>query len=615
MKEKYMNSLKHVLLICLFVVLGVEEGLANQNTYPFRTTLTVQPTGAGKVYASYNSNAAATTEDTRNYDQTISSWNDYGCTTTVTLSATANAGYRFIRWTDGEGNLYSNLSTTTASLTYNADGARYNEKGWFIWAYLEYTTRRQFKFTAQFALQGNVIARVASGQETIGSADILDEVLTPGETITLMASNINGSEFDGWSFDHWELNGETVSTSKELKVTVPTSDQTLIYVAHFVKADTEYYCFIRNKSTGKYLKLSNSKAYTKPTGTSNPVGSFNGSFTLVEETQAISDPGCVFTIAGHSKDLGIEKATIVSQGVAVGFLPGSSIINDNTYGLTITPASVGAYLISANYHVSQSGQEVDIPIYFRDNNGTPDIAALRSATSEWELLELSAATLSQQYFGLAPNAALEKDGKFYTTLYTTFPYKLQSGKAYYVNHESIVPYGDESEGKFRVVCQEIAGGKVPANEAVIIECEGTDPASNKIVPIPQNESVNALSGNFLRSNIAFRDGVKTGDGKIYVLSVGKNSGVGFYKLKTGTPLPDNKAYSSLNEEQQGFAKNATFIIGEDDLADESIATSLDEVVMLTEDFAGNEIYDLQGRRVKNPTRGIYVVNGKKFIVK
>ena len=27
------------------------------------------------------------------------------------------------------------------------------------------------------------------------------------------------------------------------------------------------------------------------------------------------------------------------------------------------------------------------------------------------------------------------------------------------------------------------------------------------------------------------------------------------------------------------------------------------------------IYDLQGRQVENPTKGIYIVNGKKMIVK
>ena len=29
----------------------------------------------------------------------------------------------------------------------------------------------------------------------------------------------------------------------------------------------------------------------------------------------------------------------------------------------------------------------------------------------------------------------------------------------------------------------------------------------------------------------------------------------------------------------------------------------------------NAIYDLQGRRVTNPAKGIYIVNGKKVIIK
>ena len=35
----------------------------------------------------------------------------------------------------------------------------------------------------------------------------------------------------------------------------------------------------------------------------------------------------------------------------------------------------------------------------------------------------------------------------------------------------------------------------------------------------------------------------------------------------------------------------------------------------TEDVAGKSIFDLQGRRVLNPSNGIYIVNGKKFVVK
>ena len=193
--------------------------------------------------------------------------------------------------------------------------------------------------------------------------------------------------------------------------------------------------------------------------------------------------------------------------------------------------------------------------------------------------------------------------KYYTTLYTTFPYELQSGKAYYVNHESIAPYGDE--GKFRVVCQEVANGKVPANQAVIIECDGTEPASNKVLPLPQNNET--LNGNFLRGNIAFKDGNMTGNGNIYVLSVGKTTGLGFYKLKTGTPIPDNKMYTLLDEEQQDLAKNVTFSFGD-------VVDMIREVAM-PEDIAGQPIYDLQGRKVENPSNGIYIVNGKKLIIK
>lgn len=607
MNMNYMNTfLKHLLVICLLVVLGGGNALAHRNVYPFETTVTVDPTGKGSVYASYDGNAQTATYSTKTYSGSVEDW-DIGTTASVKLSAEAEPGYRFLRWEDSSGNVVSRVRETSVSQVYNLTNAKYKTNWWLIFPYRNYTTTSSFSYTAYFDLQGNVIARVAAGQESIGSADIQEEVLTPGEKITLKASNINGSEFKGWSFDHWELNGQVISTSKELKVEVPSTSVTDTYVAYFRQADTEYYCFIRNKATGRYLKLSDQNEYIKPTNKNNPVGSFNGSFTLVEETQAISDPGCVFSVAGTSNNNVINKASLVAQGISVGFMPGSKIIHDEDFGLTISPASAGCYYISANYQVKESGQTANIPIYFRDNNRTPDLAGARSSASEWELLELSTSTLSQQFFGLAPNKALKKGDKYYTTLYTTFPYQLQSGTAYYVNHESIVPYGDESEGKFRVVCQKVANGKVPAKEAVIIECDGLNPEDNKIVPLPQNESITEFEGNYLKSHITFRDDEKKGDGKIYVLSVGQK-GLAFYKLQVGIPLSDNKAYSELTEEQQSLAKNATFFIGE-------TTTGIQEEVILTEDMAGNEIYDLQGRRVQSPVHGIYIVNGKKLVIK
>ena len=600
-------------MVGLLAVSGAKCALANDSSYPFRTTVKVEPIGAGTAYATYTNRANTATDNERSYDGTGYSSDRYSCTTSVTLVASPGTGYRFLRWEDENGNSYSNTATTTASLVYDVNGASYETNytiGWplYWFPYSVYSTRRVFTFTAKFALQGNVIARVLSGQENIGVAYILEEELHPGEPITLVASNINGSEFDGWYFDHWELNGQSVSTSKEYKVTVPTSNQTLTYIAHFKKSDTEYYCFIRNKKTGRYLRLSDWKNYTGPTSDANPVGSFNGSFTLVDEGIGITDPACVFTIDGTSNSSGIDKASLTSQGVSVGFKPNSKIINDNTNGLTISQASQGAYFISTNYHWSQYGQSGDIPLYFRDNNGIPDVSNVISDASQWEILELSSATLSQNFFGLAPNSALKMNGKYYTTLYTTFPYELQSGTAYYINHESIVHYGDE--GKFRVVCKKVEDGRVPADKAVIIECEGTEAANNKILPLPRNASVTAIGQDYVKGHITFRDGDVKGDGKIHVLSVGSSSGLGIYKLSSKTSLPDNKAYFSLEEEEQYAVKNMTMSFGDDI----GTPTIIEETAM-PEDIAGQPVYDLQGRKVVNPSNGIYIVNGKKLVIK
>ena len=616
----FKEIMRRVSLICLLSFLGLVTASANKSSYPFKTTITVSPTGAGTAYANYSfqDNSGRATSSTASFTGTEKDWEKEGMIAGPSLYATANTGYRFLRWEDNVGNVVSTTKSTYVSQEYDITDADYTTKG-FLFRYREYSTTREFSYIAKFVPQGNVIARVADGQDNVGTANILEETLTPGATITLVASNINGSEFEGWSFDHWELNGVTVSTEKTLKVVVPTSSTTLTYIAYFVKANTEYYCFIRNKKTGKYLKLSDVKTYTKPSGTDNPVGKFNGSFTLVDNVnnKAFSDPACVFIVTGTAQNGTVDKASLIAQGVSVGYRPNSKVIIDNDKGLTISPASAGAYLISANYRVSQGTQTADIPIYFRDNNGTPDLAAARTDYSEWELLELGNATISQYYFGAAPNAALVKDGKYYTTLYTTFPYQLQSGKAFYVNSESISPYGDE--GEYRVICQEVANGMVPANAAVIIECEGTDVESNKIVPLPLNTSITTLEGNYLTGHITLKNGKEYGDGQKYVLSIGSSTGVGFYKLKTGTAIPDNKAYAILPEESQAMVKKMTFSFGIDETEeplseDYGTITNLNEVTM-PEDIAGATIYDLQGRKVKNPSQGVYIVNGKKFIIK
>ena len=107
------------------------------------------------------------------------------------------------------------------------------------------------------------------------------------------------------------------------------------------------------------------------------------------------------------------------------------------------------------------------------------------------------------------------------------------------------------------------------------------------------------SGSSLTGTTAAMTGAA---GNIYVLNNG-TQGVGFYKLKSTGTIGANKAYltysGSLAPEFFGFDGNTT---------------SINEVRGKMEDVSG-EYYDLQGRRVSQPTKGLYIVNGKKVVIK
>ena len=93
----------------------------------------------------------------------------------------------------------------------------------------------------------------------------------------------------------------------------------------------------------------------------------------------------------------------------------------------------------------------------------------------------------------------------------------------------------------------------------------------------------------------------TGANNYYVLG-GKN-GAGFYKLSnTSGTIGANKAYLTYSDPT---------LAREFFLFDE--ATGIEMPTVEGNDFDGT-VYDLQGRRVQNPTKGLYIVNGKKVFI-
>ena len=145
-----------------------------------------------------------------------------------------------------------------------------------------------------------------------------------------------------------------------------------------------------------------------------------------------------------------------------------------------------------------------------------------------------------------------------------------------------------------ITMTEITDGIVNSGQGVVLKSTA---ASITMTP-NASASADDYSGNSLvgtMTNI-------TNPGNAYVLNYKAATGAGFYKLSSGGNIGANKAYlvsGAGAPEFFGFDGNTT---------------SINEVRGKMEDVSG-EYYDLQGRRVSQPTKGLYIVNGKKVVIK
>ncbi len=99
----------------------------------------------------------------------------------------------------------------------------------------------------------------------------------------------------------------------------------------------------------------------------------------------------------------------------------------------------------------------------------------------------------ENYFSLDPNKLVEVDGKYYTTLRTSWNILF--------NPDQMTPYVvtsvDEEEGTFEM--QPITGNIIPLDTPVIIETKSNDIEENRMVPTKTNEASGAVpSGNLLK---------------------------------------------------------------------------------------------------------------------
>ena len=226
------------------------------------------------------------------------------------------------------------------------------------------------------------------------------------------------------------------------------------------------------------------------------------------------------------------------------------------------------------------------------------------------------------YFGVKPSTNMRgRDGKYYTTLYVDFPFQIKGDvKAYTIEGVEAKNADGYYFAKVKKLAQQ--GDVVPAQTAVVLECNSTNPADNQLLPQGDEEfnpSNNRLCGTFFGeaiSGLTVKDGTGAERNVTHdnirafnINTADSRNPIGFYKLNnTVTTIPGNKAFLVLTNAE---AQAKGFVLEFEDGGTTGIET-IENSKHSTEDGV---YYDLQGRRVENPTRGVYIVNGKKVVIK
>lgn len=135
---------------------------------------------------------------------------------------------------------------------------------------------------------------------------------------------------------------------------------------------------------------------------------------------------------------------------------------------------------------------------------------------------------------------------------------------------------------------------IPANQGVILTSESGDAAT--MVPAA-SETAATITGNQLGHSAGAARALTAGEG--YILGNG-TEGTAFYPCQAGS-LPSNKAYLLGNGESAIVMNFGNAVTGINTIAAPASAKA--------------PIFDLSGRRVVKATKGLYIQNGKKFIVK
>lgn len=392
-----------------------------------------------------------------------------------------------------------------------------------------------------------------------------------------------------------------------------------------------FYRLKNRGEAGRYISIENDKV-----SEASKKISFSGGqsvYAAMESLKTVKNkdyvPGTVLFITGQASDLTLEAQGMNTNELLDKFGYSGYKLKANSQGelnTTYSGYQIDMIDFGYDYPVKKDGFCAVATLSFIRTNDIKHYAL-------WDFIKIDN---ENEYFGIYPNENTKVGDKYYTTLFTSFAYKLREGmKAYYIDQHI---YDTNRVQEPIAELKEITDGIIPAATPIIIECSSGFVSDNKVTLLIDDQS--PITGNELKGRVfCFIPGEKDDQNMKNALAFNENTmrvlGVkdgklamvadNNYALKVVTKsngdkekyIPANKAYLPISSSDAAATAYGIKLLLPDEYA---VATSIRKVV--SEDKPAKEgIYTLTGLKVKdgnstkNLTNGIYIVNGKKQVIR
>lgn len=572
---------------------GTEDGSATA-TYGSNTLTSItEPTYSGHAVLGYYKEAELTNliadadgnlEKDTDYTDASGNWTNDGDVTlyakwqtltayTVTFDANTNG-------TCGTSSLTESIGGAGVTLPTVTPNAHYAFNGWYDAASAgtkvgdagdTYYPTANTTLYAQYTLQYTVTYN--GNGNTSGSVPVdSDSPYTYEETVTVLG-NSGSLVRTGYSFIGWNTENDGSGTSYVAGSTFDIDDDVTLYAAW-----GENYCELKPATSGT---ISYGNAVSMQSGSYGGVMTAVGS-GLVHESNGLkfgnSADKPVVTLNTLLKEGSVIIATIVSGGKGTRGL--------DLYTNATTPVKV--VLLGMNF--DDSGIEATFQYKVVENDGL-------AGTNSFQLwrnnnVHLKSLTVTD----CQPGGVISASG------WNTYSSNKKLDLSTLTADNSITAYYAKAIAD-GYVSMTPTDAIIDADEGIMIK--GT--AGDKFTIDATADDATFSGGDNLLVGLPNGGTVTANDGN-YVFGWADAADPGFYFVNDTEPtLGAGKAY--LSTESSSQAARLTMIFDDDE-----VTTGIADAVQSSK-FKDQSYYDLQGRKVAQPTKGLYIVNGKKVVVK